>query len=92
VQQVIKGWDEGVATMLKGELSLFTIKPEYAYGKAGSPPSIPENATLQFEVELISWTDEKDLSTKKDGGMMKKTLKEGEGWETPREESKVSGM
>jgi len=91
VGQVIKGWDTGVASMLKGEVALLTCKSEYAYGKAGSPPKIPPNATLQFEVELISWTEgEKDVSEKKDGGILKKINKNGEGWETPKEESKVT--
>merc|ERR1719204_1097517 len=49
--QVIKGWDQGVATMKKGELAKFTLAPEFAYGDAGSPPKIPPNATLVFEVE-----------------------------------------
>lgn len=49
-EQVIKGWDQGVRTMKKGEVALLTCKPEYAYGAAGSPPKIPSNATLQFEV------------------------------------------
>ena len=31
-QSVIKGWDEGVESMKKGELARFTLKPEYAYG------------------------------------------------------------
>lgn len=48
--QVIKGWDLGVATMKKGELAVLTIKPEYGYGEAGSPPKIPGGATLVFEV------------------------------------------
>lgn len=47
---VIKGWDMGVITMKKGEKALLTCKAEYAYGEAGSPPKIPPNATLQFEV------------------------------------------
>jgi len=90
VGQVIKGWDTGVASMLKGEVALLTCKSEYAYGKQGSPPKIPADATLQFEVELISWTDgEKDVSEKKDGGIMKKIQKNGDGWETPRDEAKV---
>jgi len=90
--QVIKGWDKGVATMKKGEVSLLVCKPEYAYGASGSPPKIPPNATLQFEVELLSWTDEKDVSEAKDGGIMKKVLEEKDktGWETPREESQVT--
>lgn len=52
---VIKAWDLGIATMKKGELAKFTCKPKYAYGEAGSLPKIPPNATLIFEVELVSW-------------------------------------
>ena len=50
--QVIKAWDIGVATMKIGELSQFICKPEYAYGSAGSPPKIPPDATLVFQVSL----------------------------------------
>jgi len=88
--QVIKGWDKGVETMLKGEVAILICKPDYAYGKSGSPPKIPPDATLQFEVELISWSEEKDITEKKDGGVVKKILKEGDGWETPKEEAKVT--
>ena len=41
--------------MKKGELARLICKPEYAYGANGSPPAIPPNATLLFEVELFSW-------------------------------------
>ncbi|KAJ4460298.1 putative peptidyl-prolyl cis-trans isomerase [Paratrimastix pyriformis] len=53
-QQVIKGWDVGVASMHVGELARFTIKPDYAYGDAAQA-SIPANSTLVFEVELFSF-------------------------------------
>jgi len=51
--QVIKGWDQGVATMKFGEKCILRCREDYAYGKNGSPPSIPGGATLDFEVELF---------------------------------------
>ena len=50
----MQGWDEGVRTMKKGEKALLTCRSDYAYGKAGSPPKIPADATLNFEVSLRS--------------------------------------
>ncbi|KAG5557763.1 hypothetical protein RHGRI_007876 [Rhododendron griersonianum] len=51
---VIKGWDVALRTMKVGEVAKLTLKPEYAYCSAGSPPDIPPDATLVFEVELMA--------------------------------------
>ncbi|XP_014441158.1 peptidyl-prolyl cis-trans isomerase FKBP4 [Tupaia chinensis] len=82
--EVIKAWDIAVATMKVGEVCHITCKPEYAYGSPGSPPKIPPNATLVFEVELFEFKGE-DLTEDEDGGIIRRIRTRGEGYARPNE-------
>jgi len=53
--KVIKGWDEGMMSMRRGEKAKLHMTSDYGYGLSGFPSwGIPANAPLMFEVEILS--------------------------------------
>ena len=53
--EVIRGWDEGVVQMSVGQRAKLTVSPDFGYGSKGAGGVIPPNATLIFDVELLSF-------------------------------------
>jgi FKBP-type peptidyl-prolyl cis-trans isomerase len=52
--EVIQGWDRGVVGMRVGGKRMLRVPPQMGYGARGSPPTVPPNATLLFELDLLS--------------------------------------
>lgn len=76
--------------MKLGEVAKLECRADYAYGETGSPPKIPGNATLNFEVELLSFEGE-DISPDRDGSITKSIIVEGEKYNCPSEFAPVTG-
>uniref|UniRef100_A0A3P9J1J7 peptidylprolyl isomerase n=1 Tax=Oryzias latipes TaxID=8090 RepID=A0A3P9J1J7_ORYLA len=84
--QVLKSWDIGVLSMQRGEVCTLLCKPEYAYGSAGNPDKIPPNASVVFEMELLSFEGE---SLTDDGGVVRRIMIKGEGYSQPNDGASV---
>lgn len=86
-EEIMPGWDLALGQMQVGEISQFIMPPELALGAEGSPPIIPENATLVFEFELLGiappppppTTVEEDAYTTTESGLKYVILEEGDG-------------
>ncbi|GLT75878.1 hypothetical protein SLA2020_475720 [Shorea laevis] len=89
--KLLLGLLEGIPTMLKGEVAMFKMKPQMHYGEEDCPvrvpSSFPKDDELHFEIELIDFSKVKVVSD--DLGVLKKVIKEGQGWESPREPYEV---
>ncbi|XP_019463927.1 PREDICTED: peptidyl-prolyl cis-trans isomerase PASTICCINO1 isoform X2 [Lupinus angustifolius] len=89
--KMLLGLLEGIPTMLKGEVAMFKMKPQLHYGEDNCPVSAPDrfpkDDELHFEIELIEFFKAKVVSD--DLGVVKKVIREGQGWESPREPYEV---
>ena len=56
VGMVVRGWDEGLMQMSKGQRAELLVPPSKGYGKEGAGDIIPPDATLKFDVELVDIT------------------------------------
>ncbi|KAI8852041.1 putative FKBP-type peptidyl-prolyl isomerase [Chytridium lagenaria] len=53
VDPMIKGWEEALPTMSKGETAMLFVSAAYGYGATGFPPLIPPREDLIFEIEVV---------------------------------------
>jgi len=74
--------------MVEGDKWEMYIPSDLAYGESGSPPKIPGDATLVFEIELFEFHGE-DVSKNTDLGVVKRIKVNGDGWDMPNDGAQV---
>ncbi|KAI4354291.1 hypothetical protein L6164_003166 [Bauhinia variegata] len=84
---------KAVKTMKKGEEVILTVKPKYGFGETGKlrqgdEGAVPPNARLEIALELVSWKTVSEVTD--DKKVLKKILKEGEGYERPNKGAVVN--
>lgn len=82
--RVIRGFELAVMSMRPQERAIIKLKPEYAFGRAGAPPKVPRDTPVIFDT-FIKSVECPELSGRKDGSILKKTLERGKGWTQPNE-------
>eukprot|EP00871_Galdieria_phlegrea_P005774 jgi/Galph1/684/GphlegSOOS_G5420.1 len=86
-QQVPVVWEKAVRDMKRSAKVQISCKDEYVRGP-GLPQEIPFDMNeIVYELELVRWNKVEDIT--KDGGVIKKIIREGEGWEKPSDETKA---
>jgi len=80
---VIEGWSIGVATMAAGEVAKLRIASSKGYGARGSPPKIPGEASLDFEIELLSFTDREEVNPEGPSVLKKVLVSMPDKWRKP---------
>lgn len=84
--QLLRELETGIISMKKGEIALFTLPPEMAYGDVGLD-GVPPGSVVQYEVELLSWIVVVDMC--KDGAIVKRILERTEGNKQPSDLDEV---
>ena len=93
---LIEGFSRGLMGMKAGGKRRIEIPAELGYGEFGSPPKIPANADLVFEVEVLSFKNPRELSTQwvseetRENGLVVRVVKEGEAEAEPMPEDAIA--
>ncbi|KAF5198087.1 Peptidyl-prolyl cis-trans isomerase fkbp5, partial [Thalictrum thalictroides] len=85
---ILKECEDGLLKMRKGEISIFIVPPNLTRKISNRFPGLQPDASLQFQVELISWFKVIDVCN--DGGIMKKILIKSEELERPQKKDEVT--